>query len=121
MDNYYKQSQITDNNFTTIRADLANIYKTYKDTEGSFYYNILKTMNIKNLDNIPIGYYNLYLVQSGDNYNNISYRQYGTIDYWWIICKFNNVINPIEFPTPGSYIKLPTIDLVNSLVNIINQ
>jgi len=120
MDNNYKQTSIKDNDFSSSINDIANIFKIYKDSDGNYYYNMLKNLNIKNLNNIPVGYYDLYLVQNGDNYNMISYKKYGTIEYWWLICKFNNIINPLEFPTEGIYLKLPTVEVITMIKNMVN-
>ena len=37
----------------------------------------------------------------------ISYKNYGTIQYWWIICLINGIFNPFEDIKVGDIIKIP--------------
>lgn len=39
----------------------------------------------------------------------ISYKNYGTIRYWWIVCLVNNIHNPFSDITVGAIIKIPNI------------
>lgn len=39
----------------------------------------------------------------------ISYRNYGTIRYWWIICLVNSIQNPFNDITVGMILKIPNI------------
>ena len=37
----------------------------------------------------------------------ISYRNYGTVGYWWVICLVNSIQNPFEDIEIGDIIKIP--------------
>ena len=39
----------------------------------------------------------------------ISYATYGSVNYWWLVCLANNIIDPFEDLYAGRQIKLPTI------------
>lgn len=51
----------------------------------------------------------------------ISYKFYETIKLWWIICKFNNIIDPFKELTIGKNIKVPSLDLVKQVLKIISE
>lgn len=38
----------------------------------------------------------------------ISYRHYGTVNYWWIIMLLNNIDNPLTDIEVGSILKIPS-------------
>jgi hypothetical protein len=39
----------------------------------------------------------------------ISYKAYGTVDYWWIVLFVNNIKNPLTDIVSGDIIKIPNI------------
>ena len=83
---------------------LENIFKVYRNTEGYYYYNILKTINIP--DNIDISMYDKIRINQKLPYTAISYSQYKTIDLWWLICMVNKISNPLELVAPGTVLKI---------------
>lgn len=90
-------------------------YKTYnylsRYSGFPYYYNILDgkyiygtTANLK--DNIS---YTLYEVKRGDTYDSIALDFYNIPTYFWIICDFNKIQDPIEPPKEGTRLKIPSI------------
>lgn len=53
--------------------------------------------------------YTLYKVRQNDTYDLIALWAYNNPTYFWIICNYNNVLNPFENPKPGTFLKLPTM------------
>lgn len=53
--------------------------------------------------------YTLYEVQYGDTYDSIALDFYNTPLYFWVICDFNRIQDPFDEPTPGTYLKIPSI------------
>lgn len=58
----------------------------------------------------------------------LSYRKYGTIDYWWILCMYNGAIDPIWDMQAGQLWKIPTFPGIQKLLansaaslNVTNQ
>lgn len=100
--------------------NLSNLFSVVNKGEKS-YFNLSKTINFTNIAQIPEKYYTLYKVQYGDTWTNISYRTYGTIKAWWIICKFNNIKNPFLDLIVGKTIKLPTPLLLQQINNILTR
>jgi len=39
----------------------------------------------------------------------ISHQVYGIVDYWWVICAANNIIDPFEQLIAGKQIRIPII------------
>lgn len=51
-------------------------------------------------------YFNIYLAEEEDWWDNIAYKYYGTERLWWLVCSMNNVVNPFEEIEPGQQIKV---------------
>ena len=44
----------------------------------------------------------------------ISYKNYGTVDFWWIICLVNGIENPLDDLEEGQILKIPNqFDIFN--------
>jgi len=41
----------------------------------------------------------------------ISHYAYGIVDYWWVICAANNIIDPFEQLTAGKQIRIPIMTI----------
>jgi hypothetical protein len=56
--------------------------------------------------NYDVGY---YLVMETDlmRPDMISYKNYGTVNYWWIICLVNNIFDPFNDLFIGQQLKIP--------------
>ena len=39
----------------------------------------------------------------------LSFKNYGSVKYWWIICYVNGIQNPFEDITIGELIKIPNV------------
>lgn len=51
----------------------------------------------------------------------VSYRQYGTVDFWWIIAHVNNFVDVIVDMRVGAFIKLPSRTAIDSFVQRMPQ
>ena len=47
----------------------------------------------------------------------ISYHYYGTVNYYWIICHFNGVIDPTTELKEGLKIKIPKLTQIENWLN----
>ena len=52
-----------------------------------------------------------YRIEQGDlmRPDLISYRIYGTIDYWWLICMINGIQNPLKDMVVGALLEIPSV------------
>lgn len=105
---------------TDLTADrYENIFNIHKNEDGMFYYNILDKINISNsLDPVVYEYYRVPKMMP---WTTISHRIYGSQFLWWLICKVNNVQNPMKMLAPGTIIKVIKPEYVPQILNEINQ
>lgn len=98
-----------------------NIFNVYKDSSTDvYYYNILTTVNFDTANMSP-SVYEMYTVEAGDSYTYISYKHYGTINLWWLVCSFNSIHNPTQLPTPGTSLKILNREHVVNILTRINN
>ena len=102
------------------KYNLSNIFSVVNKGKNS-YFNLAKTLNFNNMDQIPSKYYTLYKISDGDTWTNIAYNTYRNIKPWWIICKFNDIKNPFQQLIIGKVIKLPTQELLDQIADILNS
>lgn len=102
------------------KYNFANLLSVVINGEKS-YFNACKTINFKNIDDISPQYFTLYEVKSGDTWTNISYRFYNTIALWWLLCKFNNIVNPFTELTSGMLLKIPSDVIVTSILEMLKN
>lgn len=53
--------------------------------------------------------YSVYQVKDGDTYDSIALLHYNNPTYYWIICDFNRILDPLKRPEPGRLLYLPII------------
>lgn len=112
---YYKNNtnKIDEYNF-------ANLFNIVKNNE-KYYYNLVKTIHFINQDKISTVHYSTYQILETDTWTSLSFKFYNTYKLWWIICKFNDIKNPFEKLSAGTYIKIPTQKLVNNILGAIRS
>lgn len=54
----------------------------------------------------------LYKVIPGDTYDSIALEFYNTPLYYWMICDFNQIQDPLDPPIPGTRLKVPTLSSI---------
>lgn len=111
--------------------------KILGDNPDISYENIFRVYTTENPDQSNFLYYNLlnsvYLPQelTADSFYTvtinrlmpwtaISYNEYRTIDLWWLIALTNGIDNPIQYPVPGTTLKIIKPELVQNIINEIN-
>ncbi len=67
-------------------------------------YNLMGRVKVpKNIN--PI-FYDSYQPTSNESFETISYKSYGTISLWWLICLVNNLYNITEGAVAGVPLKI---------------
>lgn len=97
--------------------DFANLFNIYENPDGSRFFNINRTVYVVGEEDMLPSIYTEYTVQYGDTWTNISYEKFGTIELWWIICKFNQISDPTELPIEGTVIRIPTREVVTIITD----
>ena len=95
----------------------ANVFNVVNKGEKS-YFNLCRSIYF-DIEDISPDLITVYEVAEGDTWTNISYRNFGTIKLWWLICKFNNIKNPFEEIEAGKIIKIPSKELMETIINVI--
>lgn len=44
----------------------------------------------------------------------ISYKFYGTVDYWWVLCFVNEIIDPISDIKAGTLLRIPELTAIEA-------
>ena len=94
---------------------LASLF-TVKNDGDIYRFLASRTLYVTGTDAMIPSLYNEYEVKEGDQWTLISYQFYGTVDLWWLICKFNDVKNPFEKPAAGTKLKMPTSEFAQAIV-----
>lgn len=97
--------------------NFANLFNVVNKGEKS-YFNLCRSIYF-DIEDISPDLITIYEVAEGDTWTNISYRNFGTIKLWWLICKFNNIKNPFEEIEAGKIIKIPSKELMETIINVI--
>ena len=97
--------------------NFANLFNVVNKGEKS-YFNLCRSIYF-DIEDISPDLITVYEVAEGDTWTNISYRNFGTIKLWWLICKFNNIKNPFEEIVAGKIIKIPSKELMETIINVI--
>jgi hypothetical protein len=97
-----------------------NFFNIYDDEETSVrYYNLLRNINIFPAENSQLE--GEYSIDYNDTWVSISYNIYATMELWWLLCSYNQIINPIKMPEPGTKIKYLKADYVYIILNEIKR
>lgn len=112
---YNELEYLRNDNKILDKYDFARLFDVVQKGEKS-YFNICKTIRIKNLDKMLSKYFTYYQVKPKDTWTNLSYKFFHTYKLWWILCKFNNVQNPFGYLKDGLIIKIPKEQVVNSII-----
>jgi hypothetical protein len=96
-----------------------NFFNVYSDVNDYKFYNILKNISLFPSDNSDVEI--PYIVKYNDTWALISYKQYNTIDLWWLVCSYNQIENPVKMPTLGTQIKILKSEYVAAVILELNK
>lgn len=100
----------TDMTIENIESHLSKI----EGNEGYPIYNLMTRIKIpKNIN--PI-FYTIYVPKENESFQTISYKYYGTISLWWLICAVNNLYNITEGATPEIPLKIIKTEYLSNLL-----
>jgi hypothetical protein len=97
--------------------NFANFFNIYLRSDDILTYSINKGLYFENVDNLSPSTFSLYTIQEKDSWSTISFQFYDTIELWWLICKVNQITDPVaDSPVPGTEIKLLNKDIVGTVL-----
>lgn len=96
--------------------NIFNMYELTNDNGNSYvFYNILNKVTIP--QDIDPAVFEFWSVPGNMALTTISYRIYGTISLWWLICTINHITNPVSLLAPGSVIKVIKKEYIPTVLN----
>jgi hypothetical protein len=82
-----------------------NFLRIYKNTDSNYFYNLLSnTVAID--ENLSTQTYYEIIVRKSVPWTTLSYNEYRTMNLWWLIMETNKITNPLEYPSPGTRLKI---------------
>jgi hypothetical protein len=71
---------------------------------------------------IPLRDDDIYIFsRESEKLEHISYRFYGTPEYWWVIAKANNISNGSIFLKPGRQLRIPQSTSIQEILNSLEE
>jgi hypothetical protein len=96
-----------------------NFLNIYTDNNDVRFYNLLRSINVFPANDSTVE--DDYEVKLNDTWLLISYRYYGTMYLWWLVCEYNRIENPTKIPVHGTKIKLLKKDYVWAVISALNE
>lgn len=90
-----------------------NIFRMYMTGDYKTY-NILQAIKLP--DDLDAGIYEIEKAPPRMPLTVLSYRVYGSMDLWWLICLANNIDDPTSFIEPGVEIRIIKPEYVNDII-----
>lgn len=93
-------------NMTVASSSQLSMFNVLSEIESNTkILNIWRSYTIRDNVKDSIVYFDTYVVESSDWWENISAKIYGTVNYWWTIALVNNITNPFEELIVGQKIR----------------
>lgn len=71
---------------------------------------------------IPLRDDDIYIFsRESEKLEHISYRFYGTPEYWWVIAKANNISKGSIFLEPGKQLRIPSSTNIQEILNSLEE
>lgn len=116
-------SEVEDYDYIPDRFDLTNFFTVEEKTEtnGSVvtFFNLNDGVSIDGIEELRPEQMTKYRCRSGDNLRFISYREYGSIHYWWLIAKINHIKDVLEPLEGGRELLLLPKQHMNYIMDLI--
>lgn len=84
--------------------------------EGEEMVNIFKKFSISEGKLGNVEFFDEYIVEYRDDWDSLSFKFYNNHNLWWLLAKYNNIIDPFAELVVGEKIKIIKPVLVSSLV-----
>jgi len=94
--------------------------RMYLTKNNQFYYNLLTSSIVINGVLDPSTYYPITITKKIP-WTTIAYNEYRNMNMWWLILIANNIRNPVEFPEPGTVLKILYPRYVRLVIDQINN
>jgi nucleoid-associated protein YgaU len=113
-----KQNEISDLTTLTSFYRYENFLNVYKDNDNNYFYNLLASINVFPAQDSSVE--ESYITTFNDTWYLISYKYYGTMDLWWLVCEYNQIKDATQRPQVGTTLKLLKSEYVYLIVQQLN-
>lgn len=96
-----------------------NFFNIHTDSDGFNFYNLLSNISVIPAKNTQVE--EDYVVRFNDTWVSISFNYYNTMDLWWLVCAYNQILNPVEKPKQGTVLKLLKPEYVSAVITQLNS
>lgn len=103
---------------TDSRLQMFNILK---DTDNEFYLNIFKNYTLPDSISDNEDFFDTYIVDNDDWWDNMSSHFYDASTLWWVICFVNNIKNPFEEIYPGMTVRIFKKEYYNEIIKQLRE
>ena len=97
-----------------------SFFRLYLTENNQYFYN-LQSFVVYFLEELDPSTYYEVRVDKNLPWTAISYNEYRTMDLWWLIALVNRVYNPLEFPKPGTKLKILYPEYVRTVITRIDN
>lgn len=87
-----KKSDFLEINDSTFKYE--NFFNVYETENNYRFFNLLKNISIFPAEDSEVE--EEYIADGTDTWYSISYKMYGTVNLWWLVCLYNQNINPFK-------------------------
>ena len=94
--------------------------RMYLTKNNQFFYNLLTSSIVIEGVLDPSTYYPITITKKIP-WTTIAYNEYRNMNMWWLILITNNIKNPVEFPEPGTVLKILYPRYVRLVIDQINN
>lgn len=100
---------------------LLNLFDILENEDQTRFINLFKFYIINEEIKEKAFYFKLYEAEEIDRWDLISYKAYGSSRFYWILCIFNDILNPFEQLESGQFIKIIKPDYLYQILKEIKN
>jgi len=101
--------------------DFENFLRVYRNTDNQYFYNLLTNAITFDKDLDASVFYEV-TIRKSIPWTTLSYNEYRTMHLWWLIMEVNHITNPLDYPVPGTKLKILYPRFVKTVIDeIYNQ
>ena len=97
-----------------------NFFKLYLTENNQYHYNLL-SFSAYFLDELDTSAYYEIDVTRSMPWTAISYNEYRNMNLWWLIALVNKIYNPLEYPEPGTKLKIIYPQHIKTIITRIKE
>ena len=102
-------------------TDMANMFNAYRTDEGDDFFYSGRTIEFGNINQLNEKYVSKHLWKDEDSWYKLAHAYYGNSKLWWVICKANEITNPLNTPENETIINIPKQNILKVVLDRITE